>query len=52
MFIGAMHLSVTASAEGNQVHLGIASAVAAKFSVMHFQVRHAAAALASPAVPS
>jgi hypothetical protein len=47
-----MGLSVTSRTQGDQVQLGIISTVAAKLSMMHFQVRRGPAALASPTVSS
>ena len=51
-FTCSMDLSVTPCTQRNQVPLRIVSARAAKLSMMHFQVRHGSAALASPTIPS
>jgi hypothetical protein len=48
----AVRLTVTSSAERDEVLLGIVSGVAAKLFVMDFQVGHRAARLTSPAIPT
>ena len=46
----SMHLFVAFGAQGNQILFHIATGLAAELEVMHLQVLHAAADLASPAV--
>jgi hypothetical protein len=46
----AMHTSMACDAKGYQVPLRIVARAAAKFLVVDFQVRHASAGLASPAI--
>jgi len=52
VFTSGMDLSMAPQTQRNEVGLGIASALAAKFLVMDFQVRHRSTGLASPSVAS
>ena len=46
----SMHLFVALSAQGDQILFLVATGPATQFEVMHLQVSHAPASLASPAV--